>query len=740
MRLSLPFGAPSLAGRTLAAGGGTMALAITDEHKALAEVVRDFAESNGLRALTRAMLDGPDTEPAKLYQQLARLGWLGLHVPEEYGGSGFGLAEVAVVAEALGAAPAPGPFLPAVVAATVIGVVGKPDQRARLLPGLADGSARASVSLAGTVSRGEDGRLSGSCPAALGGAWAHLHLVPAGDDLIVVAAGAAGLQTARPASLDPSLGLASLDLDGVSVAEDALLPGGAAVARQALRVLAAAEAAGGARACLDMALAYAKVREQFGRTIGSFQAVKHHLANMLVRAEMATAAAWDAARLGTAGPEAALAAATAATVALAAYQQAARMNIQVLGGIGFTWEHDAHLYLRRAGTLAALAGPAERTADDVFALTRDGVRRTVAVQLPPEAGQYRAEARAFRERYQAAGPQQRRPLLVDSGYLVPHWQRPWGRAAGAVEQLVIEEELAELKIPSLGIGGWILLTLTQHASAEQIERWIRPSLLGQLIWCQLFSEPNAGSDAAAVQTRGVKVDGGWQVTGQKVWTSGAQYCNRGLATIRTDPAAPKHQGITAMVIDLKAAGVRVQPLREITGDSLFNEVFFDDVFVPDSDVVGEVNSGWTVARATLGNERVSIGGGSRMGTPATGLVRLLGKHAPDDAGLAREIGRLIAEETAMDMINLRQVERAVAGAGPSPEGNVTKLLTAEHGQRVTELAMAITAAAGVTGAERAITQEYLWLRCMTIAGGTSEISRNVIAERLLGLPREPGMR
>ena len=717
-----------------------MALAISDDHKALAEVVRDFADGNGLRALTRAMLGDPEADAGSVCKQMAGLGWLGLHLPEEHGGSGFGLAEAAIVAEGLGTAPAPGPFLPTVVASAVISAVGTPDQRARLLPGLADGSTWASVSLTGTAGGTGEGRLSGSCPAALGGAWAQLHLVPAGADLAVVAADTGGLQAARITGLDPSLGLARLDLDGAAADEGGLLPGGVAAARQALRVLAAAEAAGGARACLGMALAYAKVREQFGRTIGSFQAVKHHLANMLVRTELATAAAWDAARVGIGGPEAALAAAAAAAVALEAFQWSARMNIQILGGIGFTWEHDAHLYLRRADALAALAGPAGPAADDVYELTRQGVRRGFAVQLPPEAEEHRAAARAFRESYQAAAPEDKRGLLVQHGYLVPHWPRPWGRAAGPVEQLVIEEELAGLGIPGLGIGGWVLLTLVQQASAEQVERWIRPSLLGELIWCQLFSEPNAGSDAAAVQTRGIKVDGGWRVTGQKVWTSGAQWCNRGLATIRTDPGAPKHKGITTMVIDLKAPGVRVSPLRELTGDSLFNEVFFDDVFVPGGDVVGEVNNGWAVARATLGNERVSIGGGSRMGMSATGLVALVDRHAPEDTGLARDAGRLIAEELAMDLISLRQVERAVSGAGPSPEGNVTKLLTAEHGQRVTELGMSIAAAAAVTGGEKALTHDYLWQRCMTIAGGTSEVSRNVIAERILGLPREPNMR
>ncbi|EUA33844.1 acyl-CoA dehydrogenase, middle domain protein [Mycobacterium xenopi 3993] len=182
-----------------------------------------------------------------------------------------------------------------------------------------------------------------------------------------------------------------------------------------------------------------------------------------------------------------------------------------------------------------------------------------------------------------------------------------------MEQLVIEQEFAAagIKRPDYSITGWVILTLIQHGTDSQIERFVLPALRQEEIWCQLFSEPDAGSDAAGIKTRGTRVEGGWKVNGQKVWTSGAQYCRRGLATVRTDPDAPKHAGITAMIIDMKAPGVEVRPLRQITGGSEFNEVFFNDVFVPDEDVVGEPNGGWTVARATLGNERVSIGAAGR---------------------------------------------------------------------------------------------------------------------------------
>jgi alkylation response protein AidB-like acyl-CoA dehydrogenase len=709
-----------------------MALAITEEHVSLAEVVGEFAAEQGVRAATRRAVETPPrpgANPDPLWKQISALGWAALHLPEASGGSGYGLPELAIIAEGLGREVAGGPLLSTVVASALVAECGTDTQRAELLPGLADGSTPASVALAGSVERVESGGFRGDAGPALGAVWAGLHLVRSGGDIVVLRGDATRVEPLD--GLDPSLGAARIVVDGPGE----LLAGAARTATRLLRTIAAAEAAGGARATLDSALEYAKVREQFGRTIGSFQAVKHHLANMLVRSELAVAVAWDAARVPP-GAEADLAAAVAAAVALGAYLDNARMNIQLHGGIGFTWEHDAHLYLRRATALAALAGPVERAADEITALTVEGVQRGSGLELPPEAAEYRAAARAFVAEFGATAEADRRRLLVDSGYLMPHWRRPWGRDAGPTEQLVIEQELAGIDVPNLGICGWVLLTLTQTATPDQIERWIRPGLLGEETWCQLFSEPGAGSDAAAVQTRGVRVDGGWRVTGQKVWTSNAQNCQRGLATVRTDPAASKHKGITAVAIDLTAPGVTVRPLREITGDALFNEVFFDDVFVPDADVVGQPGEGWTVARATLANERVSIGGARRDGLSAVDLPALQAVHAPDDPGLAREVGQVIAGERGMELLGLRVVERAVLGAAPSVEGNISKLLSAEHAQRVTELGMRIAGAAAVTGGESALTFQYLFHRALTIAGGTSEVSRNVIAERILGLPRE----
>jgi alkylation response protein AidB-like acyl-CoA dehydrogenase len=286
----------------------------------------------------------------------------------------------------------------------------------------------------------------------------------------------------------------------------------------------------------------------------------------------------------------------------------------------------------------------------------------------------------------------------------------------------------------------VLLTLIQHATPEQVQRLVPPALRQELIWCQLFSEPNAGSDAAGVRTKGTKVEGGWIVNGQKVWTSGAHLAGKGFATVRTDPDVPKHQGITMMVIDMHAKGVEVRPLRQTSGASDFNEVFFNDVFVPDEDVVGPVNGGWTVARATLGNESVSIGGGDGgRSMPADGLIGMYDAHPERLTGGPVRIGRYIANQHAMAALNLRSAHRAVAGGGPGPEGAMTKFVLSEIGHDAAEILADLSGAetAYLDGAGAITGPLVLMHRGMSIAGGTSEIKRNQIAERLLGLPRDP---
>ncbi|HXY91464.1 MAG TPA: acyl-CoA dehydrogenase [Acidimicrobiia bacterium] len=715
-----------------------MAIAISDAHRELASVAASFLENNKARAAARDLLDAPDESLPSFWGELAALGWLGLHVPEEYGGSGYGFPELVVVLEELGKVVAPGPFLPTVIASAVVERAGTAEQRARLLPGLVDGSRPGAVGLLGALERGEGGTVTGDAGLVLGAGLAEVFVLRAGDDMVVVERSAPGIEVEYPRNLDPTRRVGRVTLAGTPVDERNVLHGASAVAQQVARLLAAAEAAGGARVCVDTASEYAKERLQFGRPIAMFQAVKHHCADMLVAAELATAAVWDAARAASGTAEHfELASATAATLALPAFYRNAQLNIQVHGGIGFTWEHDGHVLLRRAVTLSALFDPGA-AADTVTRLSLDGVTRAHGFELPPEAEEFRDATRAAAQELAALEGNAQLSRMIETGYVQPHWPRPWGREAKALEQLVIEEEFARAGVPrqDYGITGWIILTLIQHASAEQIERWVRPTLEREYLWCQLFSEPDAGSDAAGIRTRATRVDGGWEITGQKVWTSGAQHCQRGFATVRTNPDAPKHAGITTVVIDMQAEGVEVRPLREATGAAMFNEVFFDRVFVPDDDVVGAVDNGWTVARSTLGNERVSIGGGSAGSAGWTlDVVELLREHGGDRAQ-RRAVGDHVAEGAAMRALNLRRVERAVAGGEPGPEGNVTKLLSAEHAQAAADIAIGLLGPLALDGVPAAA-HAVIFTRALSIAGGTSEITRNQIGERILGLPRDP---
>ena len=726
-----------------------MGIALTDDHRELADVARAFLTSQKARWAARSLLDAPDESRPPFWHDLVELGWLGLHIDEEYGGSGYGLPELVVVIDELGRAVAPGPFVPTVIASAVIAKDGTADQKARLLPGLIDGTVTAGIGLDSQVQVKDgpkNGIASGEAGIVLGAGLAELLLIAAGDDVLVLERDRAGVSVEVPDNLDPTRRSGRVRLDSVSVTADDTLPGARESALARARTLLAAEAVGGAADCVDAAVDYAKVRQQFGRTIATFQAVKHHCANMLVAAESAIAAVWDASRAAAEDSsedeeQFRLIAAAAAALAFPAYARNAELNIQVHGGIGFTWEHDAHLHLRRALVTAALLG-GDAPARDVFDRTAAGAVRANSLDLPPEAEELRTRIRADAAQIAALDKNAQRDKLIATGYVMPHWPKPWGRAADAVEQLVTEEEFraAGIRRPQYSITAWVILTLIQHGTPWQIERFVEKALRHEEVWCQLFSEPDAGSDAASVKTRATRVEGGWKINGQKVWTSEAQQARRGLATVRTDPDAPKHLGITTVIIDMKAPEVEVRPLRQITGSSEFNEVFFNGVFVPDEDVVGTPNSGWTVARATLGNERVSIGGaGSSYGGLTGRLVELTQQRGDRLAGAEVRIGTFLAEEHALRLLNLRRAVRSIEGAGPGPEGNVTKLKLAEH------MIEGAAIFAGLLGPEVALTdgpgelvgRMIMSARSMAIAGGTSEVTRNQIAERILGMPRDP---
>jgi alkylation response protein AidB-like acyl-CoA dehydrogenase len=466
---------------------------------------------------------------------------------------------------------------------------------------------------------------------------------------------------------------------------------------------------------------------------------------MLIELEKARAVVWDAARASDdPAEESGFAAGVAAVIAPDAALRCARDCIQVLGGIGFTWEHEAGLYLRRASTLRVLLGPAKDWAASVATLALDGVRRAVEVELDEDAEPLRNRIRAEVAELAAISEDSARfAKMGDEGWVFTHLPKPWGKAAPPMEQVLILQELraAGVKGPQLGIGAWVVPSLVAYGTPEQQERFLAPTLRGEMAWCQLFSEPGAGSDLASLQMKAERVEGGWKLTGQKIWTSVAKQAEWAICIARSSNEPKKHDGITYFIVDMKSEGVDVRPLRELTGAAMFNEVFLDGVFVPDDRVVGEVGQGWKVARNTLSNERVQLSSGS--GSLGAGTKELLGFFKPEDLDAVKraELGEYLCEGQAIDLLGLRLTLKQISGHEPGAEASVRKLLGVQFNQQVADFIWesqgAMAAEEDMTAATGLWARYMLFSRSMTIYGGTTEVQLNVIAERMLGLPRDP---
>ena len=711
-----------------------MVATVTDEQLAARALVRDWARNPasgpGGTAATREVERGNADAWRPAFAGLADLGLFGVAIPEDRGGAGGSIEDLCAMVEEAAKALVAGPVATTALATLVV-------DDPELLAALASGERFAGVALEGDVQfDGETSRASGTLPWVLGAAEGGVLILPAAGKSLLVDTGSDGVRIEPLEAADFSRPLARVVL--TSAPATVIADSGQRVEELAATVLAA-EAAGVTRWSLDTAVAYAKVREQFGKPIGSFQAVKHLCAEMLCRAEQADVAAADAAR-AAAGPDAdqfSIAAALAASIGIAAAKANVKDCIQVLGGIGCTFEHDAHLYLRRAHGigrfLGGLQGGSERWLRRVTALTQAGVRRRLGIDLSQVEGLRPQIAAAVAD--VAALPEEKRQVaLADAGLLAPHWPAPYGRGASAAEQLLIDREMSAAGVvrPDLVIGWWAAPTILEHGTPEQVERFVPATLRGEFLWCQLFSEPGAGSDLASLRTKAVRGDGGWLLTGQKVWTSAAHKARWGVCLARTDPDAPKHKGITYFLVDMRSPGIEIRPLREITGDSLFNEVFLDNVFVPDEMVVGAVNDGWRLARTTLANERIAMAAGTALGNPMEELLKVLAQLDLDVAQQDR-LGRLIATAQTGALLDQRIAQLAVGGQDPGAQSSVRKLIGVRYRQALAEYMMDVSEGGGLV-VNRAVF-DFLNTRCLTIAGGTEQILLTVAAERLLGLPR-----
>jgi 3-oxochol-4-en-24-oyl-CoA dehydrogenase len=675
-----------------------------------------------------------------------------LAIPESAGGVGATVEESSIVIAELGYRIATGPLAPCAVGALVLATQAADTEAHEVLRRAADGSEIVVVALGGDTQavRTADGWLvSGDAGYVIGAQQATRILLSVtmvdGPVWIVVPTGEAVTVTPMD-SVDVTRPSSRVTISDALVSDGSVLAGVDTELVLDLWVsMAGAEAAGIARWAQETATEYAKVRVQFGRAIGSFQSIKHLCADMLARSAMAGAAAWDAAGAATAylrlGDEEsrrqlAVAAGAAGVVALENAVLNAKDCIQVLGGIGMTWEHDAHLSLRRALTLREMSGGTDHWRARMTEVVRAGARREWAVSFGPETDRLRSEISEL-----IAGlPVEEAKLriaLADEGLIAPHWPEPYGRGATAIEQILIAEELSRngIRVPDIVVGNWALPTIIEFGTQEQRDQFVPPTLRGEITWCQMFSEPGAGSDLASLRTRADRVEGGWILNGQKVWTSNAMQADWAICLARTDRASDNHRGISYFIVNVKDPGVVVRPLREITGDAVFNEVFLDDVFVPDHMVVGQINEGWKLARATLASERVAIAANTTLGDGLDELVA----ETPANLLFDNRLGELLATGQVVKAVGQQIALRQIEGLDPGPSASIRKLVAAHFSQSVSELAISVLGAAGLDMTDKQAAQRvslFMLTRSGTIAGGSSQIMRNIIAERLLGLPRD----
>ncbi|MGP5164586.1 MULTISPECIES: acyl-CoA dehydrogenase family protein [Arthrobacter] len=734
-----------------------MPLSLTEEHTDLASAVSDFAERFADILETREHLQAyaaggrPDH-----WAELVDNGLHALHISEARGGQGGSVADTAIVVEEFGHRLVPGPLVSTVLASSAVAGATECKASTSGLDLFADGATGALVmpTAAVTVAASAEGwLLSGSIGVASLLSAEQLVIGFTSEDVTrfaLVDAQAAGLTKRVAASSDLTRDAGILELDGLAIGHEAILEGLEASYVDALKAaLLAAEASGLMRWAVEATTDYAKIREQFDQPIGSFQAIKHKCANLLISSELATAAAWSAVvSLDQDRTQQALAAGSAIQSAIVPAVEAITEAVTIFGGIGFTWEHDAHLYWRRAMSLAAQVAP---VADSVAALGRTALDadRQIDIELPDEDQAFRTRIGALLDeaaqldnehdggRWYSRGSQ--RTFLAENGLAAPHWPAPYGLGATPAEQVVIGQEYARrgLVQPTSVIGEWAMPTILAYGTEAIKEQFALPTLRGELAWCQLFSEPGAGSDLAGLSTRATRVDGGWELKGQKVWTSGAHEADWGICLARTDTEVRKHKGLSYFLVDMRSTGVDVRPLMQPTGASEFNEVFLDAVFVPDEYLLGEPGHGWRITATTLQNERTQISAGVSAGTE-DGMRELISEDGY--IGTEREaftaLGKIVASSSAIGALNLRETLRQVNGSDPGVGSSLAKVAQA----RLTrEAASLVTALAGpamlfADAPADAVTRQ-LDVPQVLLGGGTVEIQLNVIAERILGLPR-----
>ncbi|MDT0275934.1 acyl-CoA dehydrogenase [Blastococcus goldschmidtiae] len=764
------------------------------ERRLVQESVRDAVEQLASVAHTRALVDHDAGDVREVWRELnTALGLTAIPVPEERGGAGSGWGAVGIVLEELGRTLYPVPYLSSCLALRLLLEADTPAAHELLprivsgddVPAVVFGAAAAGRPQPGpgrgmtAVDRNGEWRVSGRVDDVLGAAHADVLLVaasgPDGPVVLSVAAGAATIRS-RP-TLDPTRPVDDVVLDQAPATPltaepvEALLADVVAFGAAAL----ATEAVGGAARCLDLALQYVRDRRQFGTPIGSFQAVKHACADLLRELEPARSAALGALEVADGGHDADLqaTAALAKVVSDRMYTRVSLESVQLHGALGFTWEMELHLHTKRAvcnrvmfgeapwhravlsrqvATLVKRAsGPIEHvneadrnaSADlpELRAEVRDWLREHGA-HAPPLGGAH--EAMSYEQTPEEAAWIDR---LREGRWLCLSWPDRFGcRALGPIETMAVNEEFtwAGVPRPHLGMGETLVApAILAHGSVEQQDEFLPRILSGEHRYCQGFSEPEAGSDLAHLRTRGVVEGDSVRITGEKIWQSGAQHANRIFVLCRTDADAPPHRGISYVLADIPGNGIRVEPIRMMSGDHGFSHVVLDGAVAPLEAVIGGLGNGWKVAMTTLGAERAGQVTSQHLGYQRE-FEQLVDRLAALDRLDAATLDRLTDPWIGIQLMRLngrRVAADLAAGLEPQALLAIDKINWSEF-----HLSLGLLAAElrGLDGVLRPREEGYvlddlqrvlLESPGRRIARGTNQIQRNLIAERVLGLPR-----
>lgn len=788
----------------------------SDDQNALRNEIRKFLTKESPLTQARALLEGEGSYAQGVWSGMAQLGVTCLMLPEDCGGIGLGAMEMCVVAEEVGRQLSPVPLASTMylaVQALLLSTQEHSAQRQKWLMPVSGGS----IGCLAAPTDGQkpladlpvfDGKtLKGECPLVADGMAAQWGVAlarnAAGADVLVAFKVDGSVQRKALKTLDPAKPYASLSfggtvaeqLDGTRCAAQVL-----ARVRNRAAVMLAFEQLGAADAALEMASNYAKERTAFGRAIGSYQGIKHKLANLYTNNQLARAhcyyGAWaltaDMA-LADGAPELAGAAAAARVSSTQALSDAAQENLHTHGGMGYTWELDCHLFYRRARQQAVELGNIHAWREQVAAELQKrvnepaperAVQSTAAGQSQSdqsmdfedtlEEAAFRAECRTWlqdhaeakasaddyfgrdmtaEQRMEAARVWQGKKAAAGFGAIT--WPKVLGGRGGTpMQELIWRQEEGQFKVPTGMFNvslGMVLPSVMAHASPEVLGQHVAPALGGKNLWCQLLSEPGAGSDLGMVRTRAERAtDGreGWIINGQKVWTSLAQFAQFGLVLTRTNPQAPKFEGLTTFYLDMQSPGITIRPIRQAGGESEFNEVFFENVFVPDSQMVGKPGGGWKVTLTGLMSERLAIGGvmPAELWRTTAGLLAdhlFEGRPALQDGRMRERWADLYMKEQALWLLQCRALTALSKGRQPGPEMSGAKNVAAAALQSFSYFAIDLLGERGVLAAselgERFAMVERLWFGSagMRIAGGTDEVVLNSIGERVLGLAPEP---